>query len=515
MKDRPSAGARFRAWLARRARGLGSRLLLVNAVVLVVPWAGLEYARWHERQLLSSLERDMRDQSLLVGAMLETRLGDGGELADPTLARALTTAARSTRTRIRVIDRTGAAVLDSHADGAPEGPERPTPTILSSVLPSLPSTSATGPLEWVGESYSRDATGTPWPTIPARPEVIHAFDGYPAAFTRVRSDAPQVILFVAEPVRHGDEVIAIVYVTRSTQPVMFQLYRLRTALIKLLALSLAITVLVTLVLAWTITRPLERLAVAARRISSGERDVPVPRVGSGEIREVADAFAAMVDEQNARVRYVSEFTADVAHELKSPLTSIRGAAELLRDGAFEDDAARARFLRNIELDAERLDRLVSRLMELSRIDASTEPLTSVALDEVVAKVVERTDTSEQPVVVSGARGTRVRGRALDLERALLNLVENALRFSPPDASVRVEIAETNDTIEVAVTDEGPGVPADLRSRVFERFFTTDAEREGTGLGLAIVKSVAETCGGSVRLDETERGAKFVLALRPA
>lgn len=503
------------ARLGRRIRGLGSRLLLVNAVVLVVPWAGLEYARWHERQLLQSLERDLRDQAVLVREVIASRLVRGEPLGGDEVTGMLVRAARDTRTRIRVLDASGVATADSHHAGAPEGPEPRPPSWSSDVMgvsASAPASSTA--VEWLGESRSRFQDGTRWPVVERRPEVLGALAGRSTATTRVRSEEPRVVLFLGEPIRGpAGEVAGVVYVTRSTAPVLFQLHRLRTSLIRLLAVSLALTVIVTLILGWTITRPLEHLAAAARRISAGERDVEVPRVGSGEARELADALAAMVREQEARMRYVTEFTADVAHELKSPLTSIRGAAELLRDGAFDDEAARARFLRNIELDAERLDRLVSRLLELSRIDASREPLVDVALDEVVARVVERTDSTEQPVAVSGLRGAHVRGRASDLERALSNLVENALRFSPPGVPVRIEVSREGGRVAVAVADEGPGVPESDRERVFQRFFTTDAERTGTGLGLAIVASVAAALGGSVRLDRSERGARFVLTLQ--
>ncbi len=497
----------------RRARGLGSRLLLVNAVVLVVPWAGLEYARWHERQLLQSLEQDLRDQATLVREMLELRGAGGGAggdaIDDEPLRLALVDAAMTTRTRIRVLGPDGRTRLDSHRDGAPEGPEPPLPAILP-----ITSVASDGAMPWTGRARADE--GDPWPSIESRAEVRAALEGRPSAFTRVRETAPQVVLFVSEPFRAPTgEVAGVVYVTRSTQPVLIQMHRLRRSLTTLLAISLGITIVVTLVLAWTITRPLERLAAVARRIAAGDRDVRVPRVGGGEVGELGEVLAWMVARQEARMRYVTEFTADVAHELKSPLTSIRGAAELLQGGAFEDEAARARFLRNIELDAERLDRLVSRLLELSRIDASREPIVEVAIDEVIARVVERTDSSEQPVRVGGARGTRVRGRALDLERALLNLVENALRFSPPLVPVRIEVASVGDRVQIAVVDEGPGVPAADREKVFQRFFTTDAERAGTGLGLAIVASVAAAAGGTVRLDEKGPGARFVLELLAA
>ncbi len=487
--------------LARRAAGsLRVRLLLVNLLVLLVPFAGLEFARVHERQLLEALERDMRDQAVIVREVL-ARDSANGTLAADAIRPVLVSSAARTRTRIRILDRTGQVLVDSHAEGPPEGPERPAPTVLPSSVYAL-----SDPLR---ESAIVPA---PWPDVPERREVRTALAGRPGSSTRVRDENPSVILFVTEPVPSDDGSVAgVVYVTRSTQPVIEELYRIRRSLTRLMSLALLLTFLVTLALAVSITRPLGVLARATRRVSDGA-DVEIPVVGTGEIQEVSSAMSAMWRALRARLRYISEFTADVAHEFKSPLTSIRGAAELLREGADAEPAVRERFLRNIELDADRLDRLVSRLLELSRIDTSSEAFADVDLDAVVARVVERTRTEEQPVEVIGRCG-HVRGRPLDLERALLNLVENALRHGPDSEPVVVRCATDGALVSIAVEDRGPGVAEALRPRLFDRFFTTEAGERGTGLGLAIVRSVAAAHDGTAELDAAyTRGARFVLSV---
>jgi two-component system sensor histidine kinase ChvG len=213
------------------------------------------------------------------------------------------------------------------------------------------------------------------------------------------------------------------------------------------------------------------------------------------------------------MRYIRDFAADVAHELKSPLTSIRGAAELLGEGAADDPEARGRFLRNIELDAERLDRLVTRLLELSRIDSSQAPMEDFDLEAMVRRVVDRTHTPEQPVVVEWSANLRNwRGREADLERALLNLVENALRFSPDGEPVRIVVGGARE-LALSVRDRGPGVPEAHRRKIFDRFFTTDAAENGTGLGLAIVSRIVADHHGYVRVqDNPPRGTRFVIEL---
>jgi two-component system, OmpR family, sensor histidine kinase ChvG len=483
-------------FLRRQLGRIRTRLLVVNLVVLVVPVAGLEFARLYERQLLGALQRDMKNQAILTRELLERDLVAGVGLGDPGHERVVTAAATQTRTRIRVLGVDGAVVADSHRHGPPEGREPRPPSMWPHEL-----------------DVSSEHGGAPWPAVEERQEVRAALAGSEGAYTRIRDRDPSVMLFLAEPVRHAGAVAGAVYVTRSTQPVLVELHRIRSGLTKMLAGALAFTVLLSAALAWTISRPLSRLVGAARRIAGGERDVPVPVAGSGEIRELGEAFAVMTQKLDARLRYISELSADIAHEFKSPLTSIRGAAELLVEGAADDPETRERFLRNIQLDADRLDRLVSRLLELSRIEASNEPFHDVALGEVLARVVERTHTPEQPVEVHGADHVHVRARAHDLERALLNLVENAVRFSPAGEPVEVAVSEPGDAVRVAVCDRGPGVPEEHRERVFERFFTTDAEKSGTGLGLAIVRTVAEAHGGRVELQARDGGgACFELVL---
>jgi len=504
-------GAKLR-WHVGRLR---VRLLIVNLVVLLVPVAGLEFARVYERQLLGALERDMRHQAHLTRAMVELDLEDGRGLDEERHHAIITRAAADTRTRIRILDAYGAVAADSHDRGPPEGPEPLPPTLLGS---SGPSDTHGAPTSRRGSARAGAPSAQAWPDVPRRREVRDALAGHPSARTRIREREPGVILFVTEPIRSGGQVTGVVYVTRSTAPVMVELYRIRSGLLKVLGIAAVFVFTVSLLLAWSISRPLSRLSRAANRIASGERDVPVRVEGSGEVRELGEAFAAMTRKLEARTRFISEFAADVAHEFKSPLTSIRGAAELLGEGADDDPEARTRFLRNIQLDAQRLDRLVSRLLELSRIEASNEALTVVDLDTLLRRVGERAAAPDRPVRVTYRAASRlVRAREADLETALLNVVENAVRFSPEDATVDMEVSGGGArTLRVQIADRGPGVPEGLRSRVFDRFFTTDAERDGTGLGLAIVKSVVTAHGGRVGVEARPGGgALFVIELDPA
>lgn len=477
------------------------RLLAVNLLALFVPAIGLEFARIHERELLDALERDMSNQAVLVRTFIESGLRDQKPLGDEGYARILATAAKRTRTRVRIVDESGNVVADSHADGPPEGPEPPPP----SMIPRASEVSQ------VIESLSDPRIK--WPELANRSEVRAALAGNKATYTRVRGRKPGVFLFLAEPIRMGS-IRGCVYLARSTQPVLFELYRIRSGLIRVLAVALFGTGLISILLAWSISRPLGRLARAATRIASGERDVVVPIGGGGEIRELGEAFAAMKERLDARMRYISDFAADVAHEFKSPLTSIRGAAELLGEGALDDPEARQRFLRNIELDVERLDRLVSRLLELSRIESSAEAMRPCDIESLAARAVERASSPDQPVELKYlADKCILTCRATDLETAVGNLLDNAVRFSPAGETVTLTIEGGPEMglMRFQVRDKGPGIPPAILPRVFDRFFTTDADRDGTGLGLAIVKSVAETHGGKAFVDSRpNEGATFTI-----
>ncbi|MCA9617251.1 MAG: histidine kinase, partial [Myxococcales bacterium] len=223
-------------WLGR----IRVRLLVVNLFVVLVPVAGLELAKTYERQLLEALERDMRDQAVVARRFVEASLRRGGTLDDPAHEEALRRSARRTRTRIRLLDTNGRVVVDSHRDGPPEGPE-PRPPWLASASPS-PQALA------------------PWPEVVSRSEVRDALRGRPSGFTRLRDRNPGVLLFVTEPIQPRGAVVGVVYAVRSTSPVLVELHRIRSGLLWVLGGAVLFTLLVTLALAWSISRPLEHLS---------------------------------------------------------------------------------------------------------------------------------------------------------------------------------------------------------------------------------------------------------------
>ncbi|HET9958992.1 MAG TPA: ATP-binding protein [Polyangiaceae bacterium] len=498
---------KFRARLARVLREFGRiryRLLAVNLFIVLVPAAGLEFARVYERQLLEGLERDMENQASLVRVALELRgsldLENKVELKE--LEQWLERAARGTRTRVRVVHASLGVVLDSHSHGPPEGPRFDPPRLTAFAHSRL---------------ASEVARASSFPTsIQERSELRAAFSGKRATATRVARKPPAVYLFLADPILREGKVWAAVYVTRSTEPVLVELHRIRRGLLIVLAVALAIGAGTTLLLAWTISRPLERLASAARRIASGAVEVDLPSSGGGEISALSRAFGEMTRKLHERHRYISEFAADVAHGFKSPLTSIRGAAELLNEGAAQEPEARDRFLGNIVQDAERLDRLVSRLLQLSRIDSADTLPAWIELDALVKRVLRRFDRADAPVhLLQNSSIPVLYAREGDLEIALGNLLDNAQRHAPPGSPIELRVSgrPSDGKVTFSVRDTGAGIAPEHLPHIFDRFFTTDSEGQGTGLGLSIVKSVALAHGGQISVFSVPgQGARFDLCI---
>jgi two-component system sensor histidine kinase ChvG len=473
------------------------RLLSINLLIVSVPLLGLGFARFYEREMLRLLEEDMVHQAVL---MREVVLGAGPGTPLETFVPLLTSVARDTRTRVRLLDEAGIVRADSHATGPPEGS-------LEGDTLAREGIAATPP--------PKDRPPAEPGSVASRTEVQKALAGEYGAATRVWQfeGGERVYLFIAMPITGA--VRGAVYVTRSTMPVVAAMHRLRSTLWTVLWGAFAMTAILTLFLAATIARPLGRLTRVAQRIAGGARVEPMGIERRDEIGHLARAVDTMAARLDARAHDVAELAANLSHEFKSPLTSIRGAAELLSEGAADDPDARRLFLDNIQADAGRLDRLVTRLLELSRAEADTTPLEDVDLRELLASTVA---TCRGPVDLDyRARVERIRGRRALLASMVRNLVDNALRHAAPGSRVTIRVDDAGgESVCIAVHNDGePISPANL-GRVWDRFFTTCGDAGGTGLGLPIVASIARAHGGRVEVDSRrDAGTTFAVVLRAA
>ncbi len=481
---RPSRWQRVR----REVYRIRYRLLLINLLIVSVPLVGVGFARVFEREMLRGLEDDMVHQAQVLRQVL---LADPAGLRLETRAPLLAAAARHTRTRIRLLDSSARLVADSHAQGPPEGRGEHAPDLLGSRVD--PPALAPTPL--------------PADELARRPEIRRALSGQYGSTTRIWKYAggERVYLFAALPVGPGaDGSSGIVYVTRSTLPVLSSLYRLRTSLLKLLVGAMAVTAVLSLFLAATIARPLSQLMRRARRIAEGDVREPLALRRQDEIGELARALDLMARKLDQRAQEVGEMAANISHEFKSPLTSIRGAAELLLDGAAEDPQARARFLRNILEDADRLDRLLSRLLELSRLEADSAPVEVIDFEALAREAVERTSLAVPAVLEYRAAGHYLSGRRVHLQSVLRNLLENAAQHARSGTRITLRVSDgAPGWLRTSVHNLGdPISPANL-PRVWDRFFTTRPNQGGTGLGLAIVAGVVRRHRGRVEASSSE------------
>ncbi len=353
------------------------------------------------------------------------------------------------------------------------------------------------------------------------PEVQEALAGSYHAVARERiSDEPlppisdvrsrgAIRIFAALPLFSEGRVIGVVQVSRTSLDALTSLWHARRGLLVLVASSLLLAVLASLGLAAFIARPLRRLTRTAQAIERGE---PHPRLSSAgmvpaELHALSVALDTMTLKLEQRAAYIAEFAANVSHELKTPITAIRGAAELLRDSfAAMSDEQRRRFLDNISKDADRMERLVARLLALARIEHAPEPGTKVAVRPFFAALAERyphvplrLDAPPEAVLID----------ADHLGSAVTNLLDNALRHGG-GAPVELRVSGASGRLRVEVTDGGPGISPANQPRIFSRFFTTERDAGGTGLGLSIVHAIAARARGRVWFESRPGKTTFTL-----
>lgn len=471
----------------RELASIRARLLLVHAFLVIVPIAGISFARTYERELLRSEEEGVSS----LAAMLSETVAPGPavDLAPRALTASARVMAARLRVQVRVLDRDARVVFDT-------GPERvEVRTRGRRLLPDSVDPRARRQVAAIDPAPSGGA-------FARRPEVAVALQGRPGHYARRMANLRGFMLFVAYPVRPdpAGPVVGVVYVTRSTYPVLLSLYRVRNALIKVAVVSLVVGTLLAIFLTLTISRPLRRLAEAAGRIAAGERGVALNLRGRDEIARLARDFDAMARALDERLAFISELAANVSHEFKTPIASVRGAAELLRDGAADDPEARQRFLGNILADAERLSALVTRLLELSRVESRIEARVPFDYRALVEAVVARHPTAG---LAWRAEFDHVRAAPDQVETVLTNLIENAVRFSAEGGAIAVVVEGDAHGFHTTVRDHGAGISEANQARVWDRFFTTARATGGTGLGLAIVRAIVEGHGGEVGVEARE------------
>jgi signal transduction histidine kinase len=515
----------------RRGASVRWLLLGVNALILLVPIVTFLSLRLYQSQLVRQTETKLIAESVVIAEAWRGFLLDERGLAPDQAGSIRPEAATDERywpinpllgDDYEVLARVADPASYCHSGGTPAWRAGSRLKALLDRAKIFNLTSA----RMLDEKGCVVATTGTWlgADLSTVPEVRAALSGQYAAAARERlSDEPKpglysisrrgdVRVFTATPVIENGKVLGAVWMSRTAMDPIKAAWKSRRPLLFALGLSLGLTVLVSLLLAWQITRPLRQITAAASRIARGERTARLVPGGTvpSEIHELGAAISTMAAQLSDRANYIAEFAANVSHELKSPITSIQGAAELLFDEAEGmPTEQRQKFLANIRADASRMERLVVRLLELARIQSAPESSETLALQTFLEGIVESYDG--RVVLEPSAAPAEITINPEHLESALRNLLGNAVRHGGSEP-VSLTARACDDRFEFLVSDKGQGISPANQPRLFDRFFTTERDRGGTGLGLAIVQAVAKTRGGEVSFDTSERGTTFRLVV---
>ncbi len=536
VTNRRPANRRSNTRVRRRLGSITTRILALNLLALMLLVFGLFYVDEFRDGLVEAKIQSLRTEGeIIAGALGESALEPQplGPTLDPAATRQLLRRLiEPTEERARVFDPAGTLIADSRSL-LEAGRE-----VEFAILPPV------ADLSFAEKTY--EATGDLWRAITGGPrlpayiergdqaghdyhEVANALAGEFGSAQRARSG--EVVLSVALPIQSFKRVLGALMLTADTADIDARVREFRLAILQVSGFAFAITVLLSLYLAGTIARPVKRLAAAAERVRGGpgrETEIPDFTYRSDEIGELSGALRDMTSTLYKRLDAIESFAADVAHEIKNPLTSLRSAVEAL-DKA-RDDAQRQQLLDIVRDDVGRIDRLLSDISDASRLDAelSRTHMAPVNLRRLLETIVEIHQTTGKP----GEAGFRLRingdgpffvlGIEDRLGQVMRNIVGNARSFSPPGATIALSLGRTARYLEIACEDDGPGFPPEHMDRVFERFYTQRPEGEAfgthSGLGLSISRQIIDAHRGTIaatnRVDDNGSpcGARVTITL---
>lgn len=462
------------------------RIRVFLAIFVLSVTGGTFFLRWILDDLrtryLEAVEENLVDTANLLASLLEATAASPSRLVAPSVGSGLQ-AVRDRRFQARIYDLTKTGVdLRVYV----------TDSVGIVVFDSRPG----------GGDVGRDYSG--W-----RDVRLSLEGAYGARTTRKDPDVEtSSTLHVSAPVRLDGRIVGVVAVAKPSQSINLFLDMARPKIVLAALLAAVGVVLAGWLTSLWLSTPIQRLLSHARAVRDGASP-PLPDLGGSEVRELGLAFEEMRRAVEGR-HYVEQYVHAMTHELKSPLTAIQAASEILS----EDPPAevRQRFVRNIGTESVRMRETVDRLLELSSLEgrARLSSLAQVDLGSVVRILVEALSG------IAEARGVSLlmdgeascRGEEFLLERALRNLLANALDFAPEGSEIRVDLRTENGHAVVEVSDRGPGVPDYARTKVFERFYSLPRPgggRKSSGLGLPFVREVARLHGGFAELRDREGG----------
>jgi two-component system sensor histidine kinase ChvG len=528
-----------------RRSPLTRRILFVNVLALALLGLGLLYLGQYQESLVGTEIAALKTQ----GQIFAAALGEGavfdsvgeGELLIPELGRQMMRRlVEPTRTRARLFDTDGNLIADSRSLSGPGGYVQ---------VEELPPPDKEGPIaglvsrvyDWVVRHLPQHRDYPPYREKETQsaadyPEVRAALHGDSGQAVRSARDTGGLVISVAVPVQRYKQVLGAVMLSVGSGDIEQAVRAVRLEILKVFLMALGVTVLLSIYLAGTIARPIRRLAASAERVRRGHgRQVAIPDFTNrrDEIGDLSAAFRQMTGALWQRMDAIERFAADVAHEIKNPLTSLKSAVETATH--VPDPAKQKRLLALILEDVERLDRLITDISDASRLDAELSRIEPepVAIDRMLEALVELNQATAEALharlvlVLPGRRAEAadelvVSGIESRLGQVFRNLIANALSFNPPGGVIRLSARRDQQMVVVAIEDDGPGIPEGKLEAIFDRFYSERpvGEKFGThsGLGLSISKQIVETHGGTIRaenrhdIDGSVIGARFILRL---
>jgi signal transduction histidine kinase len=510
-------------------------LLLINLLVMLLPLGGIAWLRLYESALVRQTESELLAQGAVVAAAYKAAclaLPDSSWLAETHLAIDAPATAAEWQPRQPRLDLAVDPVY-GRPDDAIATPLRAQPQAaqvgaqFSAVLQDVRRSTLAGIRVLDSRGIVVASTAGDFGGQLTQPEVLRALQGETVSLLRERhsntsppaagslSRATGIRVFVALPVLYRNHVLGAVLLARTPASIWDTIQGKRRPLIYASLALLAVVLMLSWLTTRTIARPIAELRAQAQRAARGESGAvqPLRHAGTREVAGLSQSLTAMAQTLEARADYIRRFAAHVSHEFKTPLTSIRGAVELLRE--HDDQLAaqqRARFQDMIADDTARLDRLVRRLLELARADVTRPGQHHCDALQVLRDCAARArDLGSRIDCRLPDRGAPVSMPVEELESVFGNLIDNA-RLHAPAAALSI-VAEFGGTeLLVRFEDTGLGISAANAARIFEPFFTTARSAGSTGLGLSIIRALLTAHGGDISLRASDVGAVFLVRL---
>jgi two-component system sensor histidine kinase CreC len=499
--------------------------------VLVLPLIGLIFFRLYENQLVRQTESELIAQGALMAAVYQSAIAQAPDDAFPIgVDRPLHDPAVEIDERYAPIlpklDLASSRILGPrpNAQIAVSPPSAEALRIGAELTPLIEQTqrtTLTGFRLLDADGRVVGGRGDIGQSFAHMEEVRDALQGRFSAVMRMRDDdspppplysisrGAKIRVFVAFPVFVNDQLRGVVYVSRTPDNILRNLYRERDKVAAAAIAALLAALAIGAVFVRTIARPMRELAQRAEAITKGQTEAigPLSRHGTRELASLTQSFMSMARRLSDRSTYLSTFASHVSHELKTPLTAIKGAAELMRDADTSmTQEERERFLSNVLADVSRISALLDRLREMARAE-NPQIGGAVRLGDLAAVLRERFAALD--IAVDGEHQTL----SLSLENAQIvfgHLLDNSTRHGAK--RVQISAQTQGDTLLIRVTDDGVGVSPGNREQIFDPFFTTRRAEGGTGMGLGIVRALLRAHGGDIELAETDGGAAFVVVL---